>query len=117
MSANKKEREKRNEDLDLDENYNKSGEKTATNDSDTIIKTDNLVAEQFTAEKVNEEIERALEYLNLPYKLQKFQIEAIFHIVNSRNVILISPTGSGKMIIIYIALIVKQNLTDSQSKV
>ena len=48
----------------------------------------------------------------LPFELQDFQKLALHAIGNFQNVILISPTGSGKMLVAYLAILVLQKVMD-----
>ena len=60
----------------------------------TIAKNQDLMCE-----KVAQYLDAVLEEVDLPYELAEFQKVAIHAIGQMKNVILISPTGSGKMVI------------------
>ena len=83
-----------------DHHYEQAGE---------IVKEDD---NQITLEKhrhlLNDEIATIIEQVlienPLPYKLQDFQKLALHALGSLKNVILISPTGSGKMIVAYLAI-------------
>jgi len=47
------------------------------------------------------ESEQFLEKLNLPYKPRDYQVEAFIHALRKRRSLLLSPTASGKSLIIY----------------
>ena len=53
-------------------------------------------------------LEEVLEENPLPFELADFQRLAIHALGSLRNVILISPTGSGKMMVVYLAILVLQ---------
>ena len=55
-------------------------------------------------------IEEVLEEHPLPYQLKDFQKLVLHQIGSLNNVILLSPTGSGKMVVIYLAIFVLQNV-------
>ncbi len=42
-----------------------------------------------------------IEALKLPFKIRDYQFDAVCHAIQHRNAILLSPTGSGKSLIIY----------------
>ena len=49
-------------------------------------------------------ISRAKHHLSVPYDLDKFQVQALVALLNGRNVILIAPCGSGKLLVFYMAV-------------
>ena len=49
-----------------------------------------------------------LEENPLPFQLADFQKLAVYTIGSLQNVILISPTGSGKMLVVYLSILVLQ---------
>lgn len=54
-----------------------------------------------------------IESLKLPFKIRDYQFDAICHALHNKRGILLSPTGSGKSLIIYcLAKFWLQNLTD-----
>ena len=55
-------------------------------------------------------IEEVLEEHPLPYQLKDFQKFVLHQIGSLNNVILVSPTGSGKMVVIYLAIFVLQKV-------
>jgi hypothetical protein len=48
----------------------------------------------------------------LPFQLQDFQLVALHALGSGQNVILVAPTGSGKMIVAYLAILVLQKALD-----
>ena len=55
-------------------------------------------------------IEEVLEEHPLPYQLKDFQKLVLHQIGSLNNVILVSPAGSGKMVVIYLAIFVLQKV-------
>ena len=55
-------------------------------------------------DKVGSILQSVLEENPLPYALQDFQKLALHALGSLKNVILVSPTGSGKMIVNYLAI-------------
>ena len=45
-----------------------------------------------------------IEALKLPFKIRDYQFDAVCHGIQHRNAILLSPTGSGKSLIIYVLM-------------
>ena len=74
--------------------------------------------EQITMEKyghlLNDEVgvflNQVLDEHPLPFMLQDFQKLAIHALGRGHNVILMSPTGSGKMVVVYLAILVLQKV-------
>ena len=81
----------------------------------TLIPED---AEQITIEKYNHLLKDSvhliiLEVLDenpLPYKLQDFQLIVLHCLGSLKNVILTSPTGTGKMLCAYLGILVLQKV-------
>ena len=88
------------------ENYNKAGE---------LIPED---AEQITLEKyqhvlsdsVHLIIQEVLQEHHVPFKLQQFQMLTLHALGSLNNVVLLSPTGTGKMICVYLGIFVLQKV-------
>ena len=59
-------------------------------------------------------LEKVLVENPLPFPLQDFQKIALHAIGSLKNVILVSPTGSGKMIVNYLAILGKPSKTKSE---
>ena len=95
---------------DIDYIYEKSGEICEDFNTEFAVTEENVIQSRFPRDVVIKAIKQVAEEFQLPYKLQNFQIEAIYHVVNGRNIIIISPPGSGKMVIIYISIRVKEIL-------
>jgi superfamily II DNA or RNA helicase len=55
--------------------------------------------------------------LNIPYKLHEHQIEGICHSINNDRCLLLSPTGSGKSLIIYTLIRYYLNKIDANKKI
>ena len=53
-------------------------------------------------------IEEVLREHPLPFELADFQKKALYELGHLKNVILISPTGSGKMVVAYLAILLLQ---------
>ena len=96
--------------MDFNANYDKSGEIVKNPITNLDVSNENTTEDKFEREIVTTVIEQVRVDLKLPYQLQDFQIESIISLVNGRNVIIISPTGSGKSVIIIIALRVLESL-------
>lgn len=60
--------------------------------------SDDFNAIEFSLKEANEFVEK----LNLPIKPREYQIEAFTHAVRNRRALLLSPTASGKSLIIYL---------------
>ena len=55
----------------------------------------------------NIDLDRLNQYiteLKLPYKVRDYQLDGILHVLNKKRCVLVSPTASGKSLIIYILL-------------
>ena len=83
-----------------DNNYDMVGEVVDEDANQiTLIKHNHLLCDV-----VGVAIEQVLSEHPLPYQLQDFQKLSLHALGSQKNVILISPTGSGKMIIAYLAV-------------
>ena len=83
-----------------DQNYEMVGEVVDEEASQiTLTKYNHLLRDE-----VGVAIEQVLSEHPLPYQLQDFQKLSLHALGSQKNVILISPTGSGKMIIAYLAI-------------
>ena len=81
-------------------NYDMVGEVVEEEASQiTLTKYNHLLRDE-----VGVAIEQVLNEHPLPYQLQDFQKLSLHALGSQKNVILISPTGSGKMIIAYLAI-------------
>ena len=63
-------------------------------------------------DKVAQTLQIVLEENPLPFELQDFQKLTLHALVSGENVILISPTGSGKMIVAFLAIKLLQKLNN-----
>ena len=61
-------------------------------------------------DEVTHDIEGVLDEHLLPFKLKDFQKMALHQIGSLNNVILVSPNGSGKMVVIYLSIFVLQKV-------
>ena len=86
--------------MDFNKNYDLSGDiiKSSKTDGELVIEEKGSVY-KFQREEVIEVIKNVSREIGLAYKLQDFQVETIIRLVNSKDVFLIAPTGSGKHII------------------
>ena len=83
-----------------DDLYEKAGEHVEEEESQiTLAKYDYLLSDE-----VATIIDQVLEENPLPFKLQDFQLLALHALGSLKNVVLVSPTGTGKMIIAYLAI-------------
>ena len=57
-------------------------------------------------DKVNVHLNQVLDEHPLPFVLQDFQKISIHLLASGHNVVLMSPTGSGKMVVVYLAILV-----------
>ena len=81
-------------------NYDMVGEVVEEEASQiTMAKYNHLLRDE-----VGVAIEQVLNEHPLPYQLQDFQKLSLHALGSQKNVVLISPTGSGKMIIAYLAI-------------
>ena len=87
-------------DLDISEakaeyNYNMAGtEVPEPPDQISVEKYQNLILNDVVHQKIME----VLSETNLSFKLADFQLISLHVLGNKRNLILVSPTGSGKML-------------------
>ena len=101
--------------LDLDFTVSKTASEDNYESAGKLIPED---AEQITMENhqhllsdsVHLIIEEVLIEHQLPYKLQDFQMITLHALGSLNNVILLSPTGSGKMICAYLGVLVLQKV-------
>ena len=61
-------------------------------------------------DEINVFLNQVLDENPLPFILQDFQKLSIHALGRGYNVILISPTGSGKMVVVYLAILVLQKV-------
>ena len=82
------------------QNYDMVGEVVEEEASQiTLSKYNHLLRDE-----VGVAIEQVLKEHPLPYQLQDFKKLSLHALGSQKNVLLISPTGSGKMIIAYLAI-------------
>ena len=62
------------------------------------------------SDEVAHHLEEVLDEHLLPFKLEDFQKMALHQIGSLNNVILVSPNGSGKMVVIYLSIFVLQKV-------
>ena len=62
------------------------------------------------SDKVNTALQEVLLENPLPFELQEFQKLTLHCLGSGRNVILLAPTGAGKMVVVYLSILVLQKL-------
>ena len=77
-------------------------------DQITIDKNEHLLSD-----KVHAIILEVIKEHAIPFKLQDFQLLTLHCLWNFKNVILVSPTGSGKMLCSYLGLEVIKKVCDN----
>ena len=83
-----------------DDLYEMAGELVEEEESQiTLAKYDFLLSDEVAIS-----IQQVLEENPLPFKLQNWQLLSLHALGSLKNVILVSPTGTGKMIIAYLAI-------------
>ena len=83
-----------------DQLYEKAGEIVEEEEGQiTLAQYDYLFSDE-----VATSIQQVLEENPLPFKLQDFQLLALHALGSLKNCILVSPTGTGKMIVAYLAI-------------
>ena len=90
--------------MDFEHLYEKAGEVTIVEDDKISLERHSEVL----SDEVADILDKVLEENPLPFELADFQTLAIHALGSMRNVILISPTGSGKMLVAYLAILVLQ---------
>ena len=103
-AKDKKERSTRLSVNNFSSNYDKSGEIVKDNKGELLVADDGHCKNKIPRHKIIEVIQTVTSELKLPYTLQDFQLESLVALANGHNVILVSPTGSGKLVIIYIGI-------------
>ena len=101
-------------DYDFKEMYSTTGDMVDDPNLQFTITEETPIHEQYSRAMVENALAKVLKEFKLEFKVQPFQKEAVFQMVNGRNLILISPTGSGKTLVVYAALRVKEILTGSE---
>ena len=99
--------------IDFEKIYCDSGKIVEDPNIPFTVKEESPTLENFNRATIEDTLETVVHEFQLEFELQPFQKEAIYQLVNNRNVILISPTGSGKTLVINLALRVKEMLTES----
>ena len=94
----------RQQKYDFQEMYNKVGECVTVDQGNLSIQAESDIMDIYPKQRVLEVIQEVKEELQLPYVLQDFQLEALQALARGYNVIIVSPTGSGKTPIIYIGI-------------
>ena len=94
-------------------NYKKAGEFIEEDkDQISMSKYEHLV------KPANESIfNKVVSKLDLPYNLAEFQIISVHCLLQKKNVILVSPTGSGKMNVLYFGILGLREVSDNMKGV
>ena len=93
-------------------NYLKCGEEVDLNQAELKIEATGRVKLKYDRLQIENHIEDVCQELTLKYCLQDFQIETIVQLVQGNNVVLVSPTGSGKSVVIAITVRVMEILKE-----
>ena len=94
-------------------NYDMAGEEVPE-EEDNISIADNG---HLLSDKVHHYLQEVLSEVNLPYSLSDFQLLSLHCIGSGKNLMLISPTGSGKTNVIYLGILLLRKVFDIQDGV
>ena len=94
-------------------NYDMAGEEVPE-EEDKISIADNG---HLLSDKVDHYLQEVLSEVNLPYSLSDFQLLSLHCIGSGKNLMLISPTGSGKTNVIYLGILLLRKVFGIQDGV
>ena len=89
-------------------NYELAG-KEVPDEEDQISMADN---EHLLNDQVHLHIQELLHELQLPFPLSSYQLLSLHVLGSSRNLMLVSPTGSGKTMVIYLGTLLLRKMLD-----
>ena len=74
------------------------------------VSADQEVKDLYVGKVDNDELDKFIETLSLPFELRDYQLKAVRDMVNKKRIIVSSATGSGKSLMIYVAFRYLQSL-------